>query len=384
MKRLLSKIVALVALSFTITNAYAVTTAIVASTSSYATVQEASAACFAHTNPGGATTFQGCSDEINSGNSRYSKQTITYSGSDITYTWYYYNYGGTTTTGTCSNGTQIRAQVDADTSGFPPATTVIDGCTYKLSGVSACLGSSGKCSGNYTADGTSGTVTNPNNVINNADNGCIMDSQGIQQCLSKTDVNCGTLNGKQFCQDQLPITGTGCTLIEAGFVCNAGSTPSTTLPDGTPIPKIGSISKVNPDGSVTNTDLYGSIGAGTAAGTIAGDVTGSTVQIDETGVPSPQVDNSDSQITSTGIDDLLTGIPGQTGLPAPDSSKLPSIPGYQACQTLTFTAAGHTITFPNASQCSKLETFKSMVAWFLYIITAYFMYQIILSTQEKI
>jgi len=100
------------------------------------------------------------------------------------------------------------------------------------------------------------------------------------------------------------------------------------------------------------------------------------VRIDETGTPdgSTAAPDYQNQLDNTGIQNILDGLATES---TPDQSVFsPVLPAYQSCQTLTINWLGHSVTFPDAGQCAKLETAKDMLAYFLYFVTAFYLFKL--------
>lgn len=68
------------------------------------------------------------------------------------------------------------------------------------------------------------------------------------------------------------------------------------------------------------------------------------------------------------LDDFITDIPNSE-LPAAASVNFPK---YSSCRQLHLTdGKGHELTFPNESQCAKLEDVKQGFGYFLYVLCAF-------------
>ncbi|MDT8385159.1 MAG: hypothetical protein RRB22_12165 [Gammaproteobacteria bacterium] len=139
-----------------------------------------------------------------------------------------------------------------------------------------------------------------------------------------------------------------------------------------------------PTGTVTSVDTNVIPGTGSVPGTGTG--TGGIgacgginepkcgVSIDETGTPSSTV-SYQTELDSIGIDALTSNLTDGVTMAAPSWS--PPIPnGTTTCQTIPMSYAGFNYTFPSVDQCSKLNQLKTIIAWFLYILTGLFIFQI--------
>lgn len=103
------------------------------------------------------------------------------------------------------------------------------------------------------------------------------------------------------------------------------------------------------------------------------------VNVNEDGTPPPE-NPVDSNYGGTGFDQLEAGF--QVADP-PSLNPLPDMPGYSAtCQTITLNWQGHSVVFPDAGQCSKLGTAKTLIGWFLYIITGWLIAMAVLDNRR--
>jgi hypothetical protein len=101
------------------------------------------------------------------------------------------------------------------------------------------------------------------------------------------------------------------------------------------------------------------------------------LMVDGKGVADPDKPE-DYDYSGETFDNLLTGMTGVAD--PPDLDFMPTLPRYSSgCQTLTLSYGGHSVVFPNNSQCDKLGDAKNIIAYMLYVLTAFGIAQVVLT-----
>jgi len=281
----------------------------------------------------------------------------------------------------------------------------------------------------YYSDGSacSNPDAKPGDVAVDGGSGqlCVTSQKGNTVCIDPQVPNCGTVNGTSICLDHIPDGA--CTIIAGGsYVCdndiNANSVPPRPSLPNTPtvpiLPEIvidppviggGTVSKIdfwspgalqngtttdNPGAPTTiNIDTSGIISAQNATTNAVNNVKTSVdglaadvadgVGIDETGTPTGSDNMFDGLLSGTGIDDFISGLSNQPTMADHGIDALDLMPSAGACQSITMTFFNKTISIPSASGCASLQAVKDILAWVVYIATAYTLVMIALGVKNK-
>lgn len=254
---------------------------------------------------------------------------------------------------------------------------------------------------------------------------CVTTSKGNNVCIDPSiPTNCGLVNGTQVCANHVPDGS--CTIIPGGsYICDTDVTP-TSVPPRPSLPTnpteaikpeaiidppviggtVQSIDYWSPSalttGTVTdntsapntvNIDTTGIIATQkqttTAVNNLKNSVDGLAadvadgVGIDETGTPTGDNSMFDGLLTATGVDDFIAGLGNQPVIDDHGIDPLDLMPSAGACQSITLTFFNKTISIPSASGCASLQAVKDILAWVVYIATAYTLVMIALGVKNK-
>jgi hypothetical protein len=303
--------------------------------------------------------------------------------------------GANSSTGQCitctaSSGTR---QDFSGPSGGIPLTVCHNNCTYNSTGVGLSL-----TGGSWSVRGTStGSVCSTNTAgvtAGNAGTNCVTSSTGKQYCQTTADTNCGTVNGAPYCVENMPATS--CTVVGGvGYICDDGSPASSAddapTPTGSPGPRepVGT-SQTYTNGSPTGTATEISFHPPSSDGNSPPAQDSSVKEIpkgqcgapgfpkckiDEEGTPEADPNAFDNAANGTGINELISGIGADSGVSS--ASWTFAFPSHSSsCDQITWTYKNAPFAFPSSSQCSVLNTVKSLIAWFLFIVTGFLVYEI--------
>lgn len=104
---------------------------------------------------------------------------------------------------------------------------------------------------------------------------------------------------------------------------------------------------------------------------------------DEEGTPEPDNNQFDDSLNDTGLDGLLASMGENTVVGQTTLNPADLLPSVSSCQSLSTSFFGHPFTFPDSSQCAKLEQVKTMLSWLVYVLTFYSITMIILGSNRK-
>ena len=291
--------------------------------------------------------------------------------------------------------------------GALPPVLCNNGCAYTQVGVGVSFPSSNTWGADYTGteqsceSGESGSPANPS-----APN-CVTSDSGNQACYNQSDSNCGTFNGDNICVTD--VQPDNClTASSGGQLCIDGASGS---PDnGTPgVP-------ADPDDSFqlggsgpTNTQpVIDYFGPGTVADATNTGTPPPPVNTDEPAACDPATDPyqcqgapqcgatgqppCDVRIDESGTpsefdfggDDIGQSLIDQIGdaFDAPTVTSLPALPVPGGCQSVSLSIAGHSVQIPDTATCARLDQFKSLLGYFLYVAT--FFYVLRLATRSPV
>lgn len=274
-----------------------------------------------------------------------------------------------------------------------------DGCQLvEGGGVAVCTGDGSLCTGTYKQTGSinTGVPTGTESTKTGAGSTttCSTSSAGNTLCLDELNPNCMTFNGEQVCGTS--ATGTvkrfpqdnTCNQYDTGSICESGATNKPTDAYGNPVAKNpGNAQTESPSGGFVEYEYYpdGSGDSSTGAGETGMQGTGGTgtsevtidgpIEIDESGVGAWSDGGSAAGGNSAqqGIED---GMDSSMGIAGSGIDPTSAMPGYASCDQINASLFGHDFTWPSADGCSKMESVKTLIAWFLYALTALYLFRL--------
>lgn len=243
----------------------------------------------------------------------------------------------------------------------------------------------------------------------NDEDHCETDANGNEICGNGANDDCGTFNGVEVCAGQ-----GGCGYINGVFVCPEHTDNCTTQngktvcaenpqdPDGPPAGCIADafgnmvcldnqVETETTETTTTTTDQNGVTttttttttnnnvqggGSSTSTTTTTDDGNGNVTTVTEESGEPEQMPGLPQPADYQGFDDHISGIGGWDPGIASWSTSGWTVPEGGACSTVSFTIKGETLTIPSAEACSMLAKIRAIVAFFLYLGTAYLLYDI--------
>ncbi len=310
------------------------------------------------------------------------------------YGYYYYELANQ-----CEGNEGNSVRLTGESGGIP-SSVCHSGCTYNSSGVGVSFPSSGAWLSSFTGTETPCSI---DDGLDSGDDNCVTGPSGNKACYEPANQNCGSFNGQSVCVDD--VAANNCISDSSGSVlCESGSTGG---PDnGTPgVPATpddsfqlgdvaagggveidyyapGTVSDATnsddfPPSDSSDDDLPAACdpatdpnGCRSAAECGTSDTPPCAVVVDESGTP-------------VGTDDMFAGDVGQSlidsigdapGIASPVF--VPDLPVSQSCQTITISWRGATRSIPSVLMCSRVETFKTVLSWFFYLSTAFFLFRL--------
>ena len=288
----------------------------------------------------------------------------------------YWN-GTSCVTGTAPAGTAVPLTF----SGTPPASICHNGEWHNLGGDGIVMtDDAGNNLANYISTGNTCVVETSGLSPAPVDQ-CVTGSNGVELCLTQNDTNCGYYNDVYGCAESIPQTGECYLLGGGGYICNGSTPPDNTA--GQPETKLGEISgDENEDGTVETGDVYSQDGVGFAVQ--------QDLKIDETGTPIG-TDNMYDGALDSATDAFITGIGTEQGTVANTGNAFSLDMGVDfgwldnaTCSSSTYYVAGHAFDFPGTRGCTFLAGFKIIFGYFLYGMTAIYIFRMAMNRESKV
>ncbi len=296
-------------------------------------------------------------------------------------------------------GNDTNTTILSGSSGGVPSSVCYTGCTYNQSGPSISFSGSGSWEGKY--NGTTASCSFDDAAVPDTPDNCISSSSGNLACYDVADQNCGSFNGEPFCVAD--VAANNCLTSSNGSAMCATGSPN--APDngiaGTPAIPDDSFSLGGNNGSGTGIDYFSPGTVSSASNSADFDPnanppadppptvcdpatdpngcqspaecgTSSTppcaVLVDESGTPV----GSDSMFQNDVGQSLIDNISTDAGFSSP--TLIPALPSAGDCQTIAITWGNVSRNIPSSLMCSRIETFKGLLSWFFYILTAFFLF----------
>jgi len=254
------------------------------------------------------------------------------------------------------------------------------------------------CPAGYTNQSGLCNLTNASVVIKPTDGKCNIIRTGNTYSGDANDPDCSLSTSGGSAQSlNLNVSSGTVTASESGRTISVntnGSTGATTVTD--------SVANSN-NTTTTKTTAYGPPAGGTGAPVVTGSSDATTQGVGDLNNPSTPADDacglpgtppckidesgtpSGSGFQTAGKDALTAVTPGTQGVTAWDGkgpspwSSVPVISGSSSCTNPTATFFGQVVT---VDVCSIFGPFKTILAWFLYAITALYMWRRVTGTVE--